>query len=324
MLSFTFKKYPEDFVVEEIIEPSEGGAAHWLIKIEKTGVSTLQVIKQLARRLHIPEKLIGYAGLKDSQAVAIQHLTIPSKGIKPEDLTRNEWEGFRIMEIRHYPHKLRAGHLVGNRFSIVLRRVSDMNRLIERLKAVSKEGFPNFFDTQRFGDRGRNLEKGLRLIKGERVKASPYLLRLYISAVSAWFFNLYLEERAKAGFFEGIMEGDLIFEDGSWIPERFAKCTGIPIPTGPILGYRMPLPSGKSLEFERSLMQKHHIALESFKPFKSPGSRRPIRVFPENLRWSPLGEGSIRLEFSLPRGSYATILLKCLTGSVSPQQGPRL
>jgi tRNA pseudouridine13 synthase len=68
---------PEDFAVEELplYEPAGTGTHTWL-QIEKRGLSTFEVIRRIARALRRHERDIGFAGLKDRHAVAIQWLSI--------------------------------------------------------------------------------------------------------------------------------------------------------------------------------------------------------------------------------------------------------
>ncbi len=307
-LSFRFKVRPEDFLVEELPGESFGGQGHYVLKIEKVGVSTLDVVSQISRVLGLGQKDVGYLGLKDAQAVAVQYMSVPRRRYSVEELRRLSGDGFRVLEVLSHSRKLRAGHLKGNRFRITLRDVNSPALLEEGLLRLRREGFPNFYDTQRFGTGGANLERGMRLLRGERLRASPYQKRLYVSAVSAWFFNLYLTERMARGMYPGPVEGDLVLEGEYWVPLRFAEDPEGSVPTGPVLGYRMPLPDGKALELERELMEREGIDLDAFRPLGAKGSRRPIRVWPENLRWE-LSSDTAVLEFTLPAGSYATVML---------------
>jgi tRNA(Glu) U13 pseudouridine synthase TruD len=47
----------------------------------------------------------------------------------------------------------------------------------------------------------------------------------------------------------------------------------------------------------------------------APGARRDLIVFPGELALDDLGEGRAALDFSLPSGSYATVLVRELTRS---------
>ena len=83
-------------------------------------------------------------------------------------------------------------------------------------------------------------------------------------------------------------------------------------PTGPLLGRKVPLATGMAGMLEEALLDKEKITLEMFSlgnGLDMEGERRPLRV--------PLGEFSVSsdaegllLSFSLPKGSYATSVLR--------------
>ncbi len=62
---------PEDFVVREWLGfEADGEGDHLLLKVRKRGANTMWVAKQLARIGKIPPRDVGFAGLKDRDAVA--------------------------------------------------------------------------------------------------------------------------------------------------------------------------------------------------------------------------------------------------------------
>src|SRR5512139_1809460 len=71
------KARPEDFVVEEVplYQPS-GEGTHVYFRIEKTGLSTMRAVHDIARALGRQVRDIGYAGLKDADAVTTQTLSV--------------------------------------------------------------------------------------------------------------------------------------------------------------------------------------------------------------------------------------------------------
>src|SRR6476660_9878128 len=71
------KQRPEDFFVQEIplYEPS-GEGEHVYAEIQKVGISTFEAIDRIARALDVSPRGIGYAGMKDAQAVTRQSLSI--------------------------------------------------------------------------------------------------------------------------------------------------------------------------------------------------------------------------------------------------------
>src|SRR5690606_11175135 len=75
-----FKQTPEDFEVEELPAylPS-GEGEHLFLWMEKRGRSTQDVARALAVHVGIDEREVGYAGMKDRQAVTRQFFSIPAK-----------------------------------------------------------------------------------------------------------------------------------------------------------------------------------------------------------------------------------------------------
>ena len=73
------KAEPADFEVEEIpaYEPS-GTGDHLFLWIEKTDLGAEYFIRQVARRLGIPNGEVGTAGLKDRRAVTRQWVSVPA------------------------------------------------------------------------------------------------------------------------------------------------------------------------------------------------------------------------------------------------------
>jgi tRNA pseudouridine13 synthase len=44
------------------------------------------------------------------------------------------------------------------------------------------------------------------------------------------------------------------------------------------------------------------------------GGRRALRVIPSNLEWEDLADGGLTVRFALPRGAYATAVIRELFG----------
>ncbi|GAB4307049.1 MAG: tRNA pseudouridine(13) synthase TruD [Methanobacteriaceae archaeon] len=146
----------EEFYVEEIPEtlPSGKGPNTWLF-IEKVGRNTLDVLLDIGRILHISRKRMGFAGMKDKKALTRQWLCVSN--ITPEKLLNleNHLHNVRILSIMPNEKKLRIGQLLGNKFSILIREVEDIQRAAKTAnKVLSKlleTGVPNYYGWQRFG-----------------------------------------------------------------------------------------------------------------------------------------------------------------------------
>ena len=116
------KATPEDFIVDELpaYAPSgEGG--HTFLRIEKRGLTTAEAIARLCRALGVSPNEVGAAGQKDRQALTRQWISLPN--VDPERALAASAEGVRVLEAARHGHKLRTGHLAGNRFSLTVRGV---------------------------------------------------------------------------------------------------------------------------------------------------------------------------------------------------------
>jgi tRNA pseudouridine13 synthase len=171
------KVEPEDFFVEEIpLYHPTGTGQHIYVEIEKRGLSTFSAIRMLAQALGIAPKAIGYAGLKDAHAVTRQRLSIDN--VTPEAVQALDFPCIKILAVDRHPHKLKIGHLAGNRFVI---RVREVERgalpLAERLlDMLLTQGVPNFFGQQRFGTRSNTHCLGEMLIR----KDAPRFVAEYL------------------------------------------------------------------------------------------------------------------------------------------------
>ena len=73
----TIRNRWEDFYVEEIPEViPDGEGPNIYIWIEKLGRTTLDVLLDIARDLHIDRKRMGFAGMKDKKAITRQWICI--------------------------------------------------------------------------------------------------------------------------------------------------------------------------------------------------------------------------------------------------------
>lgn len=147
---------------------------------------------------------------------------------------------------------------------------------------------------------------------------NPRLKKLYLSAYQSSLFDQVLEERLPC--FGQVMEGDLAFKHANGAcflvtdPEAEAvRAENFEIsPTGPMFGCRMKLPQGVPLELEERILREEGLALEDFDVpggLRMEGERRPLRVQIGDADVT-MEESDLVLEFSLPRGSYATSVLR--------------
>jgi len=163
-----YKEQPEDFRVEEIpLYPCSGSGEHLYLWIEKSGISTRELLAQLGRGLQLKENQLGYAGLKDARARTRQMISIPAAHAgRLESLQLSQ---ARILSAERHGNKLRLGHLAGNRFTI---RLGDVHpQAATRARAIfqvlHRQGVPNRFGEQRYGVLGNSARLGLLLVRGK-------------------------------------------------------------------------------------------------------------------------------------------------------------
>ena len=197
-IPFVFSHNERDFIVEEIpLYPFSNTGEHRILKVRKKNISTLECVKLIAQALHIKEREIGYAGLKDKHALTYQHISVPNKAFKAYENNLHKIDQIKILESCLHGNKIKIGHLQGNKFFIRLKKVTPQSfeRLKEEALLAQKQGFPNFFGYQRFGNFGDNYMQALQIKKPPN-KQNP-LEQLLISSLQSVCFNLWLEERLK-------------------------------------------------------------------------------------------------------------------------------
>lgn len=197
-IPFVFSHNEKDFIVEEIpLYSFNNEGEHRILKIRKKNIGTLEVVKIIAQVLNIKEKDIGYAGLKDKNALTYQHISVPNKAFITYENNLHKMEQIKIIESYLHSNKIKIGHLRGNKFFIRLKKVTTQSfeRIKEEVLLAQKKGFPNFFGYQRFGNFGDNYIQALQIKKPPNKQNS--LQQLLISSLQSVCFNLWLEERLK-------------------------------------------------------------------------------------------------------------------------------
>lgn len=165
-----------------------------------------------------------------------------------------------------------------------------------------------------------------RFIKTNNASAALKLVdqklrRLWISALQSRLFNNVVAQRIAA--LDRLMDGDLAWkhENGACFRVESAqteqpRCDAFEIsPTGPLLGYRLTLPQGEPLKIEQAVFAQAGLSPEQFRHVgrdRMKGARRPLRVRPADVELAggadEFGE-YVLLAFTLPPGSFATVLL---------------
>ena len=318
-----YKVEPDDFVVEELpaYEPSGRGEHAWLW-IEKRSVSTLDLVDAVGKALGVDPRGVGIAGLKDARAVSRQWLSVA--GVADAQVAGLAGEGWRVLAHSRHGNKLKMGHLRGNRFVVTLRGTGpgDLALVQQNLAELQQRGVPNYFGEQRFGKRGSNLQKGLAILRGEARRAARTVPRrvfgLLVSAVQSEVFNRVVIERLQT--LDVLLPGDLAYlhRNGACFPVADAaaeqpRAAAFELsPTGPMPGPKMTAPAGEPLAIEQRALAAMDLLPAQFAalPFgMARGERRPLRV-PLHDAEARAHTAGLELRFSLPRGSFATSVLR--------------
>ena len=322
----TIKACPEDFLVEEVplYEPS-GHGSHIYVNITKRNQTTRDVQTQLAKLFNLRPRNIGTAGLKDKHAVTTQTFSIL--------VERNDVEAGEAMEriedrldvkvnwAKFHGNKFRAGHLIGNKFKIVITDLRmPTSRAVERITRIAdvihRKGFPNYYGTQRMGKNGQNVHEGWEIIQGIRKINDRWLSKLMVSAYQSYLCNRYLAERVRRGLFGSALLGDIAKKHDTggifWVnnPEiEQARFDAHEFSfTAPIYGYKMSQPFGEPGRLEAEVFEESGVPMETFEGMKLTGTRRFGRLTPR-IKVSETQRG-VRLSFMLNKGGYATTLLR--------------
>jgi tRNA pseudouridine13 synthase len=311
----------EDFEVEELpsYEPC-GEGDHLYLWLEKRGVGSERFTQDIARKVNVPVGSVGMAGLKDRHAISRQWVSVP-KEAEP-NLGKLVGDGLSVLKVSRHGNKLKPGHLKGNRFRIFIRgadkaHAASAEGVIAKIRA---EGMPNYYGPQRFGRGGETADLGFKVLNGQqRQRLRPFLFKFALSAAQSVLFNRVLANRQRDGLLRTVLPGDVMTKwpfGGIFVAEdvpaeqaRFeARET---VHAGPMFGSRTFAAKGLAAEREDKVLADSGLSIKAFGHFGklASGTRRQNLVYLDDLisEWEPDG---LRLTFSLPAGSYATVLLR--------------
>ena len=164
------------------------------------------------------------------------------------------------------------------------------------------------------------------------------LQKMFVHAYQAYLFNLIVSRRLERGLpFNEAMVGDVVcYHDERGLPDpaRVERVTAAKVDainrlirhgrafvTAPLIGSETEFANGAEGELERDVLVAEAVRLPDFQldnlpDLSSKGNRRPILV-PVTVRSSELvedernpGRWSVSLDFFLPKGAYATVVLR--------------
>lgn len=165
------KSTPEDFMVREAtdLRIRKQPGPYRVYMLEKTGWNTADALSTIAREKRVPLSKFAYGGKKDRYGHTFQYVTVQHHG----DLsfaTPNypNTTGYSFKAMGYSMEPMASGRILSNRFELVIREIrpDEAAQIKAGLERVRSEGFPNYFDDQRFGsydpERGFTAEKMLQ------------------------------------------------------------------------------------------------------------------------------------------------------------------
>ena len=329
---YSLKQIPEDFQVTELSSCTLQPQGQYLYyTLWKKNYNTLLAIQKIAQLLHIKEKQIGFAGSKDKKALTTQAISF--QDISKEKVAQLHLSDLKLSFLGFSDKPLSLGELQGNQFRIVVRNITTKPRPITH--------FPNYFDEQRFGS--NNAVIGKHLLKKEfkaalDLIASPEcerhlchhptdhvgalrqlpirLLRLYLNSYQSLLWNQTLAMHLKNN---STIIQEIPYSQGTFIfPKEIFSQRQIPI-----LGFSSE-DAPECREIIAEIMKKEDIEYDDFIIKQIPqltleGELRSAFVEIKDLRIDELqpdelnaGQQKITICFTLPKGSYATMLIKAM------------
>lgn len=317
----TIKERPGDFVVEELpLYTPCGEGEHVYLTLRREGRTTREIELALGRLFRLPGRGVGLAGLKDKHARATQTFSLHLHRDDPAECARRVAEelGLEVLAAARHRNRLRLGHLLGNRFRVLLRgaEAGEFERAQAIAAALRAQGMPNFFGPQRFGSLGDNAERGRELFERPR---KGWNARLLQSAWQSAAFHLWLDARRARGALPALLVGDVakrhdgpIFDVEDLAREEPRRVAREIVPTGPMFGASMRWARADALALEREILAATGVDEAALARAGLPGTRRAAWIWVEELELESSAEG-LWVGFRLPKGSYATSVLRELT-----------
>jgi tRNA pseudouridine13 synthase len=308
-----------DFDVEEHLGfAPDGGDAHRLLLVEKSGANTGFVARALAVRAGRPAGDIGFAGQKDRRAVARQWFSVPASR-ETASFVGYSGDGFRVLAEHPHSRKLRRGSLAGNRFHIRVRGLQgDARAIAARIAEVAAAGVPNYYGGQRFGREGANLRRVRDWLSSGRLPRNREPRAYLLSSARSLGFNAVLAARVAAGTWNRLLPGEVVNLSGSrsvfasefpdeGLQRRLAE--GDVSPTGPLCGAGGVLPGGEAARVESAALAAVAPVPACLAAIGMRGDRRALVLRPQRFRHRIEGD-LLDVEFELPRGAFATSVLR--------------
>ncbi|AIZ33788.1 tRNA pseudouridine(13) synthase TruD [Pseudomonas parafulva] len=324
------KATAEDFQVDEVLDiPLSGQGEHLWLWVEKRELNTEEAARRLARAAGVPLRAISYAGLKDRQALTRQWFSLHLPGKADPDLSRAEDESLRVLERVRHQRKLQRGAHSANGFRLRLTALdADHSALDARLERIKTHGVPNYFGSQRFGHAGGNVHDALSWAAREALPEQRNVRSRLLSTARSYLFNQVLAARVTEGTWNLAQVGDLLaFTDSrSFFPANEAECSDPRLavldlhPTGPMWGAGLPPTRDAVAALESAVGARQPALCQWLGKAGLDHERRILRLPIARLTWHYPEPDILQLEFVLPAGCFATVVVRELVDLVPAGQ----
>ena len=193
------------------------------------------------------------------------------------------------------------------------------------------EGVPNLFGEQRFGHEGRNVEKALAMFRGEFTPGDRLLRGLLLSSMRSHLFNAVIAERMMRGIWDQPLPGEVYgFPDNGTLllipnqrgdeAQRLAE--GKVELTAPLWGSGEPHSADAVRALEMEVASRFPELTAGLEAAGLRQERRVMRLRPINPALIALPDGDLQFTFDLPRGTYATTVLRELAELEETRETP--
>ena len=349
-MAWKIKSKPEDFVVREMIHdeteeswkekmrrirglaPEKKEERYAWLTMKKEDADFFRAIEEIAKRLSISTRDIGYAGTKDRRAVTYQTISVPAD--KAGDAVSLKIPGVSFSGLRYRNRPIKLGEHEGNSFEIAVRGITRKERAaVENgLSAIKARGFVNLFGGQRFGSAsGSNDSVGRKLVHGDIEGAAKELIASGGSCRDCVEARMKAHLKRRPGDYMGALRIAPLrmlklfvhaYQSRIWngVAQEYAKSSRENTLI-PVVGYMTDVrthPKVRGLlqdALDREKIGPEDFRNAAFKELSSRGTERDFIVVPGNMEWEwsdEKNEAVLMLRFSLPKGSYATELVRQL------------
>jgi len=312
------KQSPEDFLVEELslVEPT-GSGEYIYFELEKENYTTARALQQIARRVGVSKKRFGFAGNKDKHAITKQVISVWN--IKQEYLERVNLKDIKIKILGQGEERICLGDLKGNKFKIIIKEVSkaERERAKKNFESIKKNGFLNLFGEQRFGSSGNTHLIGKKIIDGDLEGAvKEFLVKSSENKEAEKFSKLAKKEWGdwkvilkECPDFFGLEKSVL-----NWLvqhPTDFAgalRTVTKPIRRLFVNAWQSWLWNKEAIKVKTKELEIPPIECPRMPELSTEGTTRQVIVKPKRFKIEY--DTNLTAQFELPKGTYATVLIK--------------